>query len=541
MSEEQASGSPPAKEADRPLGPDTAAAAREPSAGRDERDSPAVMPSEPGQAEPPQKQGVAVTATPAPGAVVALTQRPGQPPAPRPRTPATAASGRGPGQRAAVPGEAPAAVPTGGAVEATAPLKRPAEVVVATQRQGQAAAPVVPRPRPVPTRPQPAPIGVHPRFVEQFELLSTMRQTRRRRFLVKFALFVGVPTLLAFVYVFAWATPRYESEFEITYQSFQAPQTLSSGLVQTLFGGAGAGVDLGSIIYEYIRSATLLSQLDAKLNLRQYYSSSKIDYPMRLRRDASDEAFLRYYRLHMVSVSEGLGGYLTVTVQAFDPNFATALAQAIVQATDKMVDDMTARARQDEVRFAESELKRQEERVIEARTALTRFENVHGDLNPQEVANQLGQIAGGLESALAQARSQLATLLTQVRPDAPQVVSLKSQIAALEKQLQSERSRLANASDKTAYSAIIEQFSRLQLEQEFAKDAYLAAQQGLAVARADAARKENYLVDFVAPSRRNQPTSWFPVTYVATAFIGSLSLYAVGSLIAGAFRDQAGL
>jgi capsular polysaccharide transport system permease protein len=400
---------------------------------------------------------------------------------------------------------------------------------------------VVAPPRPVPARTQPAPIGVHPRFVEQFELLSTMRRTRRRRFLVKFALFVGVPTLLAFAYVFAWATPRYASEFEITYQSFQAPQTLSSGLVQTLLGGGGAGVDLGSIVYEYIRSATLLAQLDAKLHLRQYYSSSKIDYPMRLRRDASAEAFLSYYRLHVVSVSEGLGGYLTVTVQAFDPKFATALAQAIVQATDKMVDDMTARARQDEVRFAESELKRQEERVIRARTALTRFENIHGDLNPQDVANQLGNIAGGLEASLSQARSQLAALLTQVRPDAPQVVNLKTQIASLEKQLQSERGRLANANDKTGYSDILEQFSRLQLEQEFAKDAYLAAQQGLAVARADAARKENYLVDFVAPSRPDQPTSWFPITYVATAFIGSLFLYAVGSLIGGAFRDQAGL
>jgi capsule polysaccharide export protein KpsE/RkpR len=78
------------------------------------------------------------------------------------------------------------------------------------------------------------------------------------------------------------------------------------------------------------------------------------------------------------------------------------------------------------------------------------------------------------------------------------------------------------------------------LEQEFAKEAYLAAQQGVAVARADAARKLNYLVDFVAPSRPDRPTRWFAITYVATAFLGSLFLYAVGSLIIGALRDQAG-
>jgi capsular polysaccharide transport system permease protein len=427
------------------------------------------------------------------------------------------------------------------AVEAT---KRSPDAASATG-QDSVIVPVAKRklPNAPPREPRATPLRVWPDAVGHVELLSTMRRSRRRRFFGRFALFVGLPTLLVVLYVLLWATPRYVSEFEVTYQTFQPPQTLSSGLVQTLLGGTTTGgtVDPGAIIYEYIRSGTLLAKLDAKLHLRQYYSSKKIDYPFRLSADATDEMFLSYYRWHVVSVSEGMGGYLTVAVQAFDAKFTTALAQAIVQASDEMIDNMTARARGDEVRFAESELNRQEERVIRAAQALTRFQNIHGDLNPQAVANQLGQIAGGLETSLAQARTELTDSLTHSRPDSPQVVNIKSRIAALELQLRDQRNRLANSGDKSAYSQILDEYSRLQLEQEFAKNAYLSAQQGLAVARADAARKQSYLVDFVLPNQPDHPTFWISITYVATTFLGALLIYAVGSLIFGAFRDQAGL
>src|SRR5205085_5367364 len=93
---------------------------------------------------------------------------------------------------------------------------------------------------------------------------------------------------------------------------------------------------------------------------------------------ASSEKFLSYYNRH-VSVAEGLGGYLTVEVTAFDPQYAVRLAKAAVQACDEMVDSISARARRDEVRSAEAELARQEDRVRHARKAMTDFQNAHGD------------------------------------------------------------------------------------------------------------------------------------------------------------------
>jgi capsular polysaccharide transport system permease protein len=373
------------------------------------------------------------------------------------------------------------------------------------------------------------------------QLLLEMRRARKRGFFVRLAVFVVLPTLLTLLYTTVLATPRYTSEFEITYQTYKPADSLSAGLKESVAGTSQTNsVDLATILYEYIRSAALLRKLDAKLNLRAYYSRPEIDYLSRLGVTASRERFLDYF-LWRVSVSQGLGGFLTVDVQAFDPQFAQTLAMAVVQACDEMVDDMTARARSDETRFAEAEVARQEERVKRARLALTEFQNVHGDQDPQRVASQLGTIVGSLEADLASARAQLANTTPYLTATSPIVLQMKSRITSLEQQLSHEQGRLASAAGGTPYSVLLAQYSALQLEEEFAKTAYQAAQQGLTVARADAARKQNYLIDFAPPNEPDKPALSFPVVYTVTVFLGSLLALGFGSLVAGAFRDHAGL
>jgi capsular polysaccharide transport system permease protein len=380
------------------------------------------------------------------------------------------------------------------------------------------------------------------------QVLLDLQRTRKRRFFLRLALFVGLPTVLVFLYTFWLATPRYVAEFQVTYQNYQPAKSLSVGLVESIVGSNNSGsVDIGTIIYEYVQSPALLTKLDSTLHLKQYYSDPGIDWFSRLSSSASSEKFLSYYH-RRVAVSEGLGGYLTIDVTAFDPKYAVALAKAIVQACDAMVDGMTARARQEEVRAAEAELTREEQRVRQARKALTDFQNVHGDLDPQRVASQLGQIVGNLESQLSTARTELANTLAYMRPDAPRVVQLKFLISALEQQLRQEQSRLANNSGTMAgshggvpYSQILDEYNALQLEADFAQKAYLAAQQGLTVARADAARQQSYLIAFAPPNEPDRATQWFPVTYTLATFLIAVLAFGIGSLLFGALRDQTGI
>ena len=96
----------------------------------------------------------------------------------------------------------------------------------------------------------------------------------------------------------------------------------------------------------------------------------------------------------------GAGGYLTVDVEAFDADYATKLSNAIIKSVDDMIDGLTARARADEVKFAESQVIDAQNKLRLARVALTEFQNLHGDINPQGSANQLSGIVGQIEGSL---------------------------------------------------------------------------------------------------------------------------------------------
>jgi capsular polysaccharide transport system permease protein len=416
-----------------------------------------------------------------------------------------------------------------------------------TATPGSGAAPSEPPSRTVETVPDaimepPASPASLPAAPDRLHPLTAMRRARRRSFFLRLGGFVGVPTALTFLYMIFWATPCYVSEFQLTYQTYQESNSLAGGLIQNLSGTSQLNntVDLGVIIYEYVRSSALLNKLDGELNLRKYFSNRTIDSLSRLSPTASHDEFLKFYR-SQVSVSEGLGGYVTISVRAFDPHYAQVLATAIVKACDTMLDDMTARARKDEMTFAEAEATRQEERVQRSLQAITDFQNALGDQDPQRVATQLGQIVGSLESDLALTRTQLAGAEPYLHPDSPLIIQMKSRISSLEQQLQHEQGRLANTKGKLPYSQILAQYTALQLEQEFAKNAYLAAQQALAAARADVARKQNYIVDFSPPSEPDKPDPSLPLVSTVTVFLAALIAFSFGSLVIGAFRDQMGL
>ena len=379
-----------------------------------------------------------------------------------------------------------------------------------------------------------------PATAQYARALIDRRRRRSRRLFGWFTVLVLLPTIATALYFGFVASPRYTSEFEFTYQTYRGPSSLASGLIQSVTGTSQNNtVDLGTIVYEFARSPALAEKLDASLDLRRKFTDTKLDWLSRLSPTASREAFIDYFRSHVI-VSQGLGGYLDVKVQAFDPVFSQVLATAIVKASDQMVDDLTTRARQNEVSSAENELARQEERVRKARLAMTTFQNQHGDQDPGRAATQLGSIVGSIENDLSAARTELANTVTTLSPSSPIVSQLKIKIASLEQQLKDQQQRLATdkSGSQKPYSEILDEYSSLQLEQEFAKNAYMAAQQGVVVARADAATQQNYLVDFVPPNLPQRMSLQYPTEVTGTVFLSMLLVLAFGSLMMGEMRDQ---
>lgn len=369
-------------------------------------------------------------------------------------------------------------------------------------------------------------------------LLLAARRQRRQRLLLRLAILVGMPTLATALFFLLVASPRYVSRAELTYEIFRPPQSLAAGLAQSFSGTSQNNtVDLGSIIYEYVRSDAIVRRVGRTVPLQAAFARRSLDWFSRLRPHASAAEVADAFRAR-VSVSEGLGGFIAIEVATADPELSLSLARAVVSACDTMVDDMTMRARQDEMAFAEGEVGREEDRVRNARLALTAFQDAHGNQDPARMASQLGTIVGALETDLAAARTQLAETVPFVASGSPALRQIRARIASLGRQLDEQKARLAGPSG-TPFSQILADYARLQLDEEFARSAYTQAEQGLAVARADAARKQNYLVAFVEPVLPDRRDLRTPLATTASVFCAALLASVALSVLAGALRDQA--
>ncbi len=375
----------------------------------------------------------------------------------------------------------------------------------------------------------------------QLELLLANREHQLRRFLLRFGLFVLLPCFVVWFYTMFIATPRYQCVYQITYQTYQPSTSLTSGLTQTTFGSSQMdSIDYGTILYEYVSSASLAEQVDKLLDLRAHYSDRNIDWFSRLSPNATQKQFLAYWQSR-VQISEGFGGYLTLTVQGFDPQFTLKLAQTIDTLANTMIDQIEAPARNTEIDSAKHQLMLAASGLQAADDTLTAFRNANGDLDPSFIATQIGTIEAALDGQLATLKAQLNQDEANILPNSAIIVQLKLQIAALEQQIQAERTELANNNGQHDYSDTVAKYDDALANQLLASSTFQAAQQGLVLAQADAAQQQNYVVPFVPPILPDHPTAPDPLDDTFITFLACVGLYGIGNLLFSAFRDQAGI
>ena len=87
------------------------------------------------------------------------------------------------------------------------------------------------------------------------------------------------------------------------------------------------------------------------------------DWWARLPRPASIEELVHYWKGQVDPFYDPANGTVTVRLRAFAPADALRLAQAVVAASEKLVNDLSLRARRDTLRHAEAELAQAENRL----------------------------------------------------------------------------------------------------------------------------------------------------------------------------------
>ena len=368
-----------------------------------------------------------------------------------------------------------------------------------------------------------------------------LRRARARKLLRRLGLGLGLPLLVAGLYFGVYVTPRYESVTTFTIESAEnnVPSSALQMLAANVPGAAGRDVLL---VKEFVLSRDMLRHLEAEHDWVEHYATAEADWVSRLDPETPFEERYEYYLDRVEVVHDGQSGVLTLRVRAFDAQSARRFGEAILAASEEMVNTLSASARQDRLTASERELTRAEARLGEARRALRELQAERGDLNPLASAEAILEVRSRLEAELAIARAELSTLRATAPRGAPEVTAARRRVSALERQIEEQNQRLAGGDeqeDEAGINADLARFEPVMIEKEFAQRAYESALTSLELARLDASRQHRYVVRIAGPSQPDDathPSFWYSIL---TVLVLAFAILGVGTLLLASIREHA--
>jgi capsular polysaccharide transport system permease protein len=332
---------------------------------------------------------------------------------------------------------------------------------------------------------------------------------RDRRFSLRWLCFVVVvviPTALAAVYYLVLAADQYVAEFRFALRTVEPIRAETGGLFQGNIAPSPVGVDSYAVV-QYLSSRDVIDDLSKTLDLREMFSRPEADWLTRLQLPVSIEELVRYWKNQVDAFYDITNGTIVVRARAFTPDEALQLAQAILASAERLVNDLSARARRDTLRNSEREVRRAERRLKTALARLREFRDREGIIDPRKTADATQALASRIRDEIVRADTELSTIKHYMRADAPSVRMLEARIQSLQTQLRAVESEVTDTekSRSEVLSRVMGSYEQLESERSFAEKAYQHALEALDRARMNADRQQVYIAGFVQPSLPEEP------------------------------------
>ncbi|MDR1460646.1 MAG: capsule biosynthesis protein [Campylobacteraceae bacterium] len=356
-------------------------------------------------------------------------------------------------------------------------------------------------------------------------------------FLTKgFIAIVIVPFMLFTVYYLLFAADRYVSESIVSVKQAGESSPNAAGLA------AIVGINTNSkedtlYLREYIHSLDMLKLLEQKIDVRHMYSKEWLDFIYRFYGFMSQESLLEYYQNRVEIVYDDMSGLLKINIEAFEADEAQNLANEILEQSETFVNELSHKMSKKQLEFAKTELQKAEDRLSAAKNALLAFQNKYGIFNPIEQAQSQATLALGFEAELAKKEAELTALLSYIQDSAPQILMLKSEIAALKIQIEKENGRVAaKSSDSTNLLAF--EYQALTVEADFAQELYKIALGAVEQARIESTKQIKYLSVIQQPSKPESAKYPRKIYNLITSLALLFLLYGIARLIQATIEDH---
>lgn len=360
---------------------------------------------------------------------------------------------------------------------------------------------------------------------------------KRHRGIVRaFYLVVVLPCVIAAAYLYFIAKDQYASTmgFSVRTEDSNSAMELLGGL-SNFSGNSGSDTD---ILFEFMQSQRLVRAVDAKLNLREIYHMPSDPF-FGVKQDSSIEELVHFWDRVVKVFYNSTSGLLEVRVTAFDPKSAQTIGAAIYDESSRMINELSAIARNDATRYARQELELAEDRLRKARESVQAFRVRTQIVDPEaDLIGRMG-IVNTLQEQLATAQVELDLLYQTSGRSDPRVAMAERRVSVIEERLHTERQRLSTDDDnQNAYAKLVGEYEGLSVDLDFAQKAYIASLGTLDASVAEASRKSRYLAAYIEPTLAETPE--FPQRLILlTTLVGFLfAAWATGALVFYSLRDR---
>lgn len=354
---------------------------------------------------------------------------------------------------------------------------------------------------------------------------------------------IVAPLALSAVYLYVLAADRYVSESALTVkQSGDQAVGMAGGLagLASIFQvtGVNARGDL-TLLQTYIASLDMLEILEEKLHLRQAFSAPRRDVLLRMSADATQEDFLDYYRARVEARFDDASGLMILRTQGFTPEQAQAINKAIIDTSEVYINRISQRLAQEQTGFAANELAKAINKYRTAKDKMFAFQERNRVLDPTAQAAANAEITNELQGRLSRLEADLRAMSSYMSENSFQVRTLRDQIEAAREQMAAEATRGTKGSiSSQRLNSLAADFRELQIEVDFAEQAYKAAAISMETARLESTRKIKTLIMVASPAKPEKAAYPRRAYDLVALALGLFMLFSIARLLIATIEDH---
>lgn len=358
-----------------------------------------------------------------------------------------------------------------------------------------------------------------------------------------FLAFVAAPTLAAMVYFGFICSDEYVAETRISIRAAsEQKQQLSeamSAFSKLGLSAAKSSIQDAYIIFNYAKSKPIIEDVGGRKYIESLFSHGDVDYFSRLEKDEKLETVWKYWNKHVMPSLDSLSGIVTIKVHGFTPAESKELAGKIVEACEKLVNQISLRSRSDARAQARTEVESAQEKLIAARGEMLGFRNRNATIDPIHKAEDIAKLIAGLTLKRIELQTLMAGTGDSLLPSAPSVRLNRGRLEEMDRQIEKLTQQLtAIDSSAQTVSKELSEYERLKLTEVFAEKLYQMSVLALERSEQEARRQQLYLSTVVEPTLPEKPLYPERITSILLAFTCAFVVWGIGVLLAATIFDH---